>query len=362
MNDFDPVPCNEDSGGCGVGILSTCRQAYTEAMPLLYSRCSFEFGADPGYGSSVRSTLHFFAKVIPKAAYKHVRYLSFQIQERIESDGGTTVLSTTPAGGEGKGDGEYLIRLFTLFKASQLRHLNLSVVNQTKYSHSPRNNSIDLGSEPYRGVSDWVTPILTIKNLDRLTLRWSYTDVTCLGRALAAAKLMRSSMLKNGNIWKAQDGIRVCLRHKKDCGYRGQDRRLVFDMDIDARGNSHLDHVRRVKFIPDGWCSSCGSFAASGKVGYKDCACGALKKSYRGHKGLWTGNDWDGKPLQNFLPEDVTDDDYYQANAFADAGFQLQFHGVCWYETGREDYTDSDFGDNDSLNSVHGWSDNEETD
>jgi hypothetical protein len=171
MNDFDSVPCNEDSGGCGVGILSTCRQAYTEAMPLLYSRCGFKFGADPGYGSSVRSTLHFFTKVTPKSAYKHVRYLNFRIQERIESDGDTTVLSTTPTGNEAKGDGERLIRLFTLFKASQLRHLNLSVVSQTKYSHSPRNNSIDL---------DWVTPILAIKNLDRLTLRWSYTDITCL--------------------------------------------------------------------------------------------------------------------------------------------------------------------------------------
>jgi hypothetical protein len=343
-------------------ILRTCRQVYTEAIPLLYSRCSFNFDEDPGYGSTVRSALDFLTKVIPKAAYKHIRYLSFQIQERIESDGRTTVLSTTQAGiNEGKGDGEHLARLFGLLKASQLRHLTLNVVNQLDYFDPLCNNSIDIESKPYCEVPAWVIPMLAIKNLDNLTLRWTYDDVTCLGRTLVTANLMRSIMLRNGNIRKAHDGIRIRHRHHVHWGFEKQDRHLEFEMDIDKKGNSHLDHVRRVKVIPDDWCSSCGSFWDLVPTKWKWCTCGALRESSREHSGPWNRNDWGGKPLQNFLPKDVTEDDYYQAKTFADAGFRLQ---LCeeWWQEFTPSYTDSDLGDADSLNSVHGWSDDEETD
>ena len=362
-NVFDLMPYNNDLRGCSIEILMTCRQAYAEAMPLLYSRCSFKFGADLRYGSTIRSALDFLTKVIPKAAYKHVRYLSFQIQERFESDGRTTVLFTTSLGiDEDKDGGEHLAQLFGLLKDSQLRHLTLSVVNRRDYFDRLRNNSIDIRSKPYCEVPGWVIPMLAIKNLDNLTLRWTYSDVTCLRRTLVTANLMRSIMLRNGNIQKAHDGIRIRHRHNETWSGKQQDRYLELEMDIDKKGVSHLDHVRRVKIIPDEWCSSCGFFVPWDSMGRECCNCGIPQETFRGHSEPWNGNDWDGRPLQNFLPGNVTEDDYYQAKTFADAGFRLDPDGGWWYVSTVRGYTNSDFGDTDSLNSVHGWSDDEETD
>lgn len=63
--------------------------------------------------------------------------------------------------------------------------------------------------------------------------------------------------------------------------------------------------------------------------------------------------EWGDRPLQVFLPYHVNVEDFHGMKALAEAGFDLQLG----YK--NDGYVDSDFGDTDSLISVHGWSDDE---
>lgn len=360
-----------------VNVLQTCRQIYEEAKPILYSRARFSFGADPYNGSSVITVLYFLERTVPFNALKNIRHLEFSMWEKININNTTNLLTTTVDGDHVHGEDSNFKKLcFLLASKMHLRHLTLYVHNADKYSSSHK-NTIDRSTEPHREVPGWVKPLLAIKRLDRLTLHWEYDDLNCLDRTLKAARLMRTSMIQDGERMKADDGILVRLKHKE---YNPKEKRLSFEMDIDKTGKSRAMRIRRVKVVPDSECRNCGHYPATRD---RNCLCGcisldpikALHDAIRpkektpaefndsignqGEEDACETRPWVEKPLREYLPKDVTEEDFHKAKAFRDAGFHLYLWDG---KSRRNSYTDSDFGDTDSLNSVHGWSDDEETD
>jgi hypothetical protein len=70
---------------------------------------------------------------------------------------------------------------------------------------------------------------------------------------------------------------------------------------------------------------------------------------------MWNSKKWGSKPFLEYLPEGATEEDFHKAKAWEEAGYHLELP-----EKTDGDYAVSDFSDNDSLASVHGWSDDED--
>lgn len=337
--------------GSGGNVLRMCRQIYKEAKPILYSQVRFIVVAEVWYYSSFKAVWYFLKEIVPFDSLKNIRYLEFSIEERIHNN----VTTTIPC------DDDIFKNLCSILaNEMHLHHLTINVQNRVRY-FSPHRNTIDRSTEAYHEVPEWVKQLLAIKRLDKLTLQWEYLDVSCLERTLKSARLMRTTMLKNGKDTKDKD-CTVRLRHNEGQRARLRDRYLEFSMDLDKNGDSHLELKKRVKVMPNHWCRSCGRFPSSE---HDICICGLPIGSklitpgmeeegpVAKHHRPWDSNDWGGQPLQAFLPDGVTEEDYFKAKALAEAGFRLQRSR--WNQD-----MDSDYGDNDSLNSVHGWSDDEQ--
>lgn len=248
-------------GGSGVNILRTCRQVYSEAKLVLYSHCDFIFAHETASNNSIKLALSFLKEVVPKDARTKIRNLRFGFQERILQNGQTTL----------GGDNEAIEQLCDLLvNEFQIQHLGLGVWNPARTSKEMK-EAIDRGIKPYREIPVWVQSLLAIKELDRLSLHWGYSNFRCIGRTVDSATLMRTTMLQNGNKMEETDGMILRLRHCKNSIRRDKERYLSFEMDIDKNGKSQLGHTRRVKVIPDSECRTCGHYPSKlmGK-----CVCG----------------------------------------------------------------------------------------
>ena len=181
----------------------------------------------------------------------------------------------------------------------------------------------------------------------------------------------------------ASEGIRVRFRHRYvlypgNPGYaRGAGRRrLTLEMAIENGVAKLGQKMRRVKVNPKRRCNDCG--LSEGRTGLVYFGDGAYERRRCCSSSDWVTLDfkdaslrsmgdrdthddlhmdvrrWDSKPLHEYLPPDASDKDFYTAINLEREGCEIQLGSTV---SQPRDYSDSDFGDTDSLLSVHGWSD-----
>ncbi|KAF2501219.1 hypothetical protein BU16DRAFT_533920 [Lophium mytilinum] len=167
-------------------------------------------------------------------------------------------------------------------------------------------------SQQHKAAPSWVYPLLEIQGLETLCITW-ITNVTLNERAMRAAKMMRRSMLTNGDTM-SKEGIRLRLDHYLawiNDGHRVQGCTAFLEIKADRHGNTLLTKVGARRGPKDPWNRSEDADLISNVEGLE-------------------------VPSQEGLHFEPTEPD--------------------------PSYTESDCGDRDTLNSVHGISDDEPDD
>lgn len=93
-------------------------------------------------------------------------------------------------------------------------------------------------------------------------------------------------------------------------------------MEAQKGGVARIPKYRRVQIDPSTWCGDCGQFASP--LGMPPHHCDVPR--YVSRNVMWNLREdrkWSGKPLKEYLPEHVSEADYYQAKTFVDAGFNV---------------------------------------
>ncbi|KAF1956653.1 hypothetical protein CC80DRAFT_62372 [Byssothecium circinans] len=220
----------------------------------------------------------------------------------------------------------------------------------------------------------WINHVAAIKNLERLCVQWSRGPVSELSTMMLAANTMRARMVSDGpRLDEECVDLRIRRRHvlvQKGAGpaIRTKERKLELRMLVDTSGMENLDctTVRRVRVIPYCWCTGCGKFEGKGsdqcrlagtlyqgkreEVGtILQLGAGGAAETASFPDGVWNCLKWGGKPLVEYLPEAVTEEEFQTAKEWAEEGHALVLRGGV-----EGEYAESDCGDTDSLISFHG--------
>ncbi|KAF2242001.1 hypothetical protein BU26DRAFT_610379 [Trematosphaeria pertusa] len=344
-------------------IVLTCRQIYQEATRVFYGINTFDFEDVPAAFNFLRDR--------PEDAVRSIRYLQLSYRHNNDSD-----------------QGQFNALCALLQWRCPLRELKLTI--HTADVRKILQDESNLEKTQYQPIPAWVNQVLQVKNLHRLHVHWNFGSRKYIRTALAAARLMRSSMLQTDMAFSDAQGIQVRLRHVARVG-RQQIRWGELNMMITKDGESELERKRRVRVLPHSWCNECGAFEGtllcdcihqvstaclkSFESKCRSChRCGRPGTMYRGEQhqlpailkldpddtsttpvgeDVWDSRRWGGKALKDYLPNYVTEDDFHKAKELANVGVTL-------VPPIAGDYANSDFGDTDSLLSVHGWSDDED--
>jgi hypothetical protein len=376
-----------------LAIFRASRQLYQETVSVFYHRNVFKF-------RTARDAMWFFN--YKPDHVKDIHHLALELGVIIQQLG---------------------VHLYHfMVKREQLEHENFETLCSLLSTHGElRSMSLNVrGGWTYRPepqhmtpqVPGWVAPLLGIRNLHRLSLYWDCGEDYPEGKLVemrTVARLLCAKMLQNGSTMSGAKGIRILKPHLtadylkpqmtadslKYGKFRIRRRRTELEMSIDKDG--YFERKRRVKVLPSSWCEACGRFEAPPSncscggdlhpcdgilFGYDHhvplCDCGqgpsmmyyadknkldtmlrlpsAENGSRPAEEHAWDNKRWGAKSLQEYLPQGTTEDEFLEAKTLLEAGYILQLHRNCQ----RCDYSDSDFGHNDSLLSVHGWSDDED--
>ena len=361
-------------------IFRVNRQLYEEASLIFFSRNEFEF-RDLPVALQALSSNH--------DAVKNIRRIRLYIYEQPQDHDDGLYYNKDGAFG----------KLCDLFATkSQLLKLFLYIDDSGINSTTPQ-NAVLTKTQSY-AIPPWVYHLTRLDRLRSLHFIWHCSLVSYFGTMLSAAKLMRTTMLHNGATMSNTQGIRLFRHHQMIqndndvCGIRIPVRSLQLEMKFDDNGHSNFHHYRRIRMQPYCWCMDCGRFETEGfcecggpfrDEGCESCEiecwklcecgssryyCGLFDKENTVHQlfsnegeatptadNVWNSKKWGGKPFQEYLPAGATEKDFFNAKAWTNA----ECHQVELPQTWDGDYTGSDFGDNDSMFTVHGWSDEEET-
>ncbi|KAF2814792.1 uncharacterized protein BDZ99DRAFT_566733 [Mytilinidion resinicola] len=285
-----------------LNIFLANRQVYSEASPVFYSSKRFAFNEPP------LSLMTAYTWLIgrPEQALENIRSISLTVREfadpsylpvvRVECHDFWDVLCELLQGLPNFRHLELIIRtvITTVDQQPWDWATDWTVNNWTM-------DDLKLAQQ-HKATPSWIYPLFEIQGLETLCLTW-VTNVTLIERAMRAAKLIRGSILTNGDTM-GKEGIRLRLDHYLswvNSYHRVKGRTVFLEIKNDRHGKSLLT-----------------------KLGAR-----------RGPKDPWNrGEDADLIPDLEELELDPVEPD--------------------------PSYTESDCGDRDSLNSVHGFSDDEE--
>ncbi|KAJ4384468.1 hypothetical protein N0V86_000067 [Didymella sp. IMI 355093] len=367
-------------------ICRASRQVHNEVMPLFYAKTTLCFDADhnrPGKNSVVLATA--FLKSRPGSLYMIQRF-GIHLDEAMDENSYASIRHISP--------GELRDLCEQLAYGCRLKYLRLYVCCWVFLEPMEFDAAMaKFGkSEPTHSVPDWAIQLAIIKDLERLEVRIDYEGVGLVHRTVAATQFMRYTMVQGGSRMLGMEGIKLQLPHGIREDRLTKEREFSCDMDVE-KGKSLLVRERRVKVLPYAWCMTCGKFARQ-----RGCECNPVAgkaQCFRGVSGQskhfvrikdedWTAHDttrsavlegklsldqttlnslygcdvwdirrWGGGGIRTYLPEGVTDEDLrYTMFLVKDDDFDPclpDYHG---YSDGME----SDFGDTDSLLSIH-WDD-----
>jgi hypothetical protein len=367
-------------------ICRASRQVHNEVMPLFYAKTTLDFLADynrPGKNSVALATA--FLKSRPGSLYMIQRF-GIHLDEDMDENSYASIRHIS--------SGELRDLCEWLAYGCRLKYLRLDVfcwvyLEPMEFDAAMANFG---KSEPTHSVPDWAIQLAIIKDLERLDAHIDYGGVGLVHRTVAATQFMRNTMVQGGSRMLGMEGIKLQLMHGTWEDRITKKRQLSCDMSIE-KGKSILMRERRVKVLPYAWCKTCGKFARQWS-----CECNPVPgeaQCFRGVSGQskhfvrikdedWTARDttrsavldgklhldhitlnslygcdvwdirrWGGGCIKTYLPEGVTDEDLrYTMSLVKHDDFDPclpDYHG---YSDGME----SDFGDTDSLLSIH-WDD-----
>ncbi|KAF2130057.1 hypothetical protein P153DRAFT_230004 [Dothidotthia symphoricarpi CBS 119687] len=269
-----------------------------------------------------------------------------------------------------------------------LRSLELGIHNDN--TPGDTNPHLNPQTPPHKQIATWAHPLLQIHTLHRLRIYWEYKDLVHLPRTLQTAALLRSAMLQNSTTIPPNRGISVRSRHHlSHSNRRTPHRALKFEMHLTSTGKTLLPRERSTRVLPNAWCTACGRFATlpSCACGAKQtldtcptcndvvhtsfCACGVEARGgvYTadpaglaqvlnleqvgpvGGRDVWDARKWGDGALHEYLSHGVTEGQFFEARALLEGGLRLELPGPL----DGEDYAASDFGEGDSLLSLHDW-------
>ncbi|XPS68591.1 hypothetical protein M3J09_000878 [Ascochyta lentis] len=367
-----------------MAICSTSRQVYTECQPLFYAKTTLYFDVqnDAVVKTSVKLAIAFL-KSRPCSLYA-IQKLGIYLDENMDTDGHASIQDVT----------RYEFQIFCDLVASHcnLKFLVVDIWNWADTAPMEFDAAIaNFGeSELTHSIPEWALQLAIVRDLERLDVRFGYWGVSSVHRSVATTKFMRDTMVQNGNKMQGMEGIKLQLGHLKMDGTVPKERYLTCEMDVE-KGQSNLMHERRVKVSPHDWCKDCGKFLkrhacdCSPEAGDERCFFGdpeRLQDFLRIRDEDWTPNEtdnceaplakhtdhdsldalygqdvwdirrWGGGTIKDYLPEGVTEEDFRYSMSAVKSDFDVylaDYHGC-------KEGAESDFGDNDSLLSIH-WDD-----
>ncbi|KAF2641401.1 hypothetical protein P280DRAFT_312044 [Massarina eburnea CBS 473.64] len=342
-----------------LAICRTNSRIYSEALPIFYKHHIF-----------TATDLTRTASILKKspAALKYMRHLAIRFTELFSEVPDQVIYGT---------HSELRALCKLLGKRASLTTLLLDIRSKDLLDH----DELILGFIRTQNgeLPPWIKHLSPIKDLSRLYIQWTRGPVTQLSTVRKAGETMCARMVKDGaKIDDACVDVRIRRRHvlaKNEAGQeiRRRERRLELRMLVETSGKKDLSGttVRRVRVIPYSWCTACGHFENSSS----DChQAGTMYRGCRSQVAsilqldsdpkaetwagepvpteveIWNSMKWGGKPLGEYLPEGVTEEEFEKARDWAKEGHELLLMG----DKVEGDYAESDFGDTDSLVSFHG--------
>ncbi|KAF2629972.1 hypothetical protein BU25DRAFT_489378 [Macroventuria anomochaeta] len=393
--ELDPEGCLYQSEGSAnsegwpvdgpmLNICNVNRQVLTEVRPIFYSKTRFSI--DVPSPIPKRNSVALAKRFLEDRPHVLglIREFEFEVEESYYENGEGYLTGVEP------GVFEELCHI--LATRCHLRYLRVEVWSWMLGNWLGYQESINILRQPVipYDIPEWMFQLSVVKDLEELDVYFQHGSPHFARRNIAALKLLRSTMVNGGDALERMDGIKLQLMHPPNDNQNHQ-RVLCCELWI-KNGHSELGQERRVRVHPYSWCKLCGMFLkrngcdCSPDTGTDHCHVGSSghyqliaatdlevsdsadidrSSTYANRAtvdldhlygyNIWDSRRWGGGPLKDFLPKGVTEKDFYYAKSLADGGV---FIALPDYHHGKE-LAESDFGDTDSLLSLH-WNDEED--